>query len=102
MEQATAMSEISTTINELLATSRQITESAQRVAGVAEQTRNASASGRDTLDTAQRDFAVGISSAGPMPQVQPLAVRALGEKNRLWVMSPVPNWLPAPGNRSSW
>lgn len=56
MEQATAMSEISTTINELLATSRQITESAQRVAVVAEQTKSASATGRDTVDTAQRSM----------------------------------------------
>ena len=37
-EQATAMTEITTTISELLATSRQIAESAQRVAQIAEQT----------------------------------------------------------------
>jgi methyl-accepting chemotaxis protein len=44
------MTEISTTISELLATSRQIAESAQRVAHNAEQTANSARSGHGTVD----------------------------------------------------
>ncbi|MEI9986937.1 MAG: methyl-accepting chemotaxis protein [Aliidongia sp.] len=47
------MSEITTTISELLATSRQIAESAQRVAHIADQTATAARSGHGTVDTAQ-------------------------------------------------
>lgn len=47
------MNEISTTISELLATSRQIAESAQRVAQIAGQTANAGRSGEQTIAKAQ-------------------------------------------------
>jgi len=47
------MSEITTTINELLVTSRQIAESAQRVAQIAEDTATAARSGDDTIAQAQ-------------------------------------------------
>jgi methyl-accepting chemotaxis protein len=50
------MSEISTTINELLATSRQITESAQRVSGVADQTAAAGRSGTGKVISAQESM----------------------------------------------
>jgi methyl-accepting chemotaxis protein len=56
MEQATAMGEISTTITELLATSRQITESAQRVSGVAELTAVAGRSGVETVVAARESM----------------------------------------------
>jgi methyl-accepting chemotaxis protein len=56
-EQVTSMSEISTTINELLVTSRQIADSAQRVTLMAEQTANATTSGRATVDRATQSIA---------------------------------------------
>jgi methyl-accepting chemotaxis protein len=56
-EQSTSMSEISTTINELLATSRQIAESAQRVTHIADETIEATRSGRATVDHASRSIA---------------------------------------------
>jgi methyl-accepting chemotaxis protein len=51
------MSEISTTISELLATSRQITQSAQRVAQIAEQTAAAARSGDQTVASAHTAIA---------------------------------------------
>ena len=45
---------------------------------------------------------VGIRKAGPAPQINPLAVGFFGEKKRLCVMSPMPVWLPEPGNTSLW
>ncbi len=41
-------------------------------------------------------------TTGPAPRIQPLAVGSLGEKNRLYTVSPVPVWLPAPGKTSLW
>ena len=35
-------------------------------------------------------LAVGIDSAGPTPQIQPLALGAFGEKKRLCRISPLP------------
>src|SRR5436190_12577516 len=37
--------------------------------------------------------AVGIRKTGPAPQMRPPRVGFCGEKNRLWTVSPRPNWL---------
>jgi len=39
---------------------------------------------------------------GPAPQIKPPEVGLFGEKNRLRLMSPKPNWDPAPGKMSFW
>ncbi|HSI17063.1 MAG: CHASE3 domain-containing protein [Sphingomonas sp.] len=51
-EQSSAMNEIATTIRELIATSRQIGDSAQRVAQVADDTNKAARAGDDTVEKA--------------------------------------------------
>ncbi|MNP25541.1 hypothetical protein D3C76_1183540 [compost metagenome] len=46
---------------------------------------------------------VGISNAGPPPSIQPLSVGLVGEKKKLWVISPVPDLSAAPlGARPCW
>src|SRR4051812_23510260 len=40
---------------------------------------------------------VGKRKTGPAPQIQPLAVGALGEKNKLCTTSLIPDCFPAPG-----
>lgn len=51
-EQVTAMNQISTTISEFLATSRQIAESSQRVAGIADETSRSAGVGETTVNGA--------------------------------------------------
>jgi CHASE3 domain sensor protein len=52
-QQATAMNEITTTISELLATSRQISDSAQRVARISNDTASAARTGDETVRRTQ-------------------------------------------------
>jgi hypothetical protein len=42
------------------------------------------------------------SRGGPTPQISPLAVGALGEKKKLWVVEPSPNCDPKFGATSFW
>ena len=41
---------------------------------------------------AMRSVAVGRRKAGPTPQISPAAVGCFGEKKKLWVVAPRPNW----------
>ena len=45
--------------------------------------------------------AVGIRKAGPTPQIRPAAVGCFGEKKKLWVVAPRPNWWSSPGTTPS-
>ena len=40
---------------------------------------------------------VGIRKAGPTPQIRPKLVGFFGERKKLWVVWPRPNWESSPG-----
>ena len=67
------MSEITTTISELLITSRQIAESAQRVSKIAEDTADAAQTGDATIDQTRASIAAIRSQVVPPPERPPRA-----------------------------
>jgi methyl-accepting chemotaxis protein len=77
-DQASAMSEITTTISELLITSRQIADSAQRVSKIAEDTEAAARAGDATIDQTRASIATIRSQVDQIVQ----HMLALGEKSQ--------------------
>lgn len=77
-DQASAMSEITTTISELLITSRQIADSAQRVSKIAEETADAARSGDATIDQTRASITAIRTQVDQIVQ----HMLALGEKSQ--------------------
>ncbi|WP_433825199.1 methyl-accepting chemotaxis protein [Actinoplanes sp. CA-015351] len=77
-DQASAMSEITTTISELLITSRQIAESAQRVSQIAEDTEAAARAGDSTIDQTRASMTAIRTQVDQIVQ----HMLALGEKSQ--------------------
>ncbi|MBG0562152.1 methyl-accepting chemotaxis protein [Actinoplanes aureus] len=77
-DQASAMSEITTTISELLITSRQIADSAQRVSKIAEETEAAARTGDSTIDQTRASMAAIRAQVDQIVQ----HMLALGEKSQ--------------------
>ncbi|WP_067501060.1 methyl-accepting chemotaxis protein [Actinoplanes sp. TFC3] len=77
-DQASAMNEITTTISELLITSRQIADSAQRVSKIAEDTADAALTGDATIDQTRASIAAIRNQVDQIVQ----HMLALGEKSQ--------------------
>ncbi|WP_045746360.1 methyl-accepting chemotaxis protein [Actinoplanes rectilineatus] len=77
-DQASAMNEITTTISELLITSRQISESAQRVSKIAEETEAAARTGDATIDQTRASMGAIRTQVDQIVQ----HMLALGEKSQ--------------------
>jgi methyl-accepting chemotaxis protein len=77
-DQASAMNEITTTISELLITSRQIADSAQRVSKIAEDTETAARTGDATIDQTRASIGTIRSQVDQIVQ----HMLALGEKSQ--------------------
>ena len=77
-DQSSAMNEITTTISELLITSRQIADSAGRVSKIAEETLDAAQSGDATIDQTRQSIAAIRTQVDQIVQ----HMLALGEKSQ--------------------
>jgi methyl-accepting chemotaxis protein len=77
-DQASAMSEITTTISELLITSRQIADAAQRVSRIAEETEAAARAGDSNIDQTRASITAIRSQVDQIVQ----HMLALGEKSQ--------------------